>query len=280
MDVCQVVPGVYGAHVRQLVCLQPARDVHLSDPRLVLPPVLPARLLKFSPRWTSQIHRIVRKKYEELGSITFPEATVIFLYLLLIILWFLRDPKFMGGWAQLITTQTKIGDATPAILVSLLLFLIPSDPQTLGSPPILDWETVQSKMPWGVMLLLAGGFGLAEGAKKSGLSLYVGQQLAAMPIPSPFALLVVLCLITTSLTEIVTNATAASVLLPLISQLCNVLHIHPFYLMVPVTVCASYAFMLPVATPPNAVVFESGRMTTWDMVHILSYNSPIIRNSN
>ncbi|XP_013793233.2 solute carrier family 13 member 5-like, partial [Limulus polyphemus] len=112
------------------------------------------------------IRLIIEKKYEELGPIKFHEGGVLFLFTTLVLLWLFRDPQFIPGWAESLNTGVKIKDATPAIGISVLLFLIPSNPSRFGRcPPLLDWRVAQKKIAWGILLLLGGGFALSEGAK-------------------------------------------------------------------------------------------------------------------
>lgn len=152
------------------------------------------------------------------------------------------------------------------LLVSLL-FLIPAKPVAEPQgPALLEWNAVQHKIPWGVLLLMGGSFSMAEASSKSGLSKMLGQYLTRLDVLSPVVLVAVLCIFTTAVTEIASNTATASVLLPITSYLAQALRIHPFLLMIPVTVSASFAFMLPVATPPNAMVYEHGNMKLKDMM--------------
>ncbi|KAG8194779.1 hypothetical protein JTE90_017221 [Oedothorax gibbosus] len=204
------------------------------------------------------IHRIISQRYKKLGSPKCNELTVIGIFLMLVLLWIFREPKFVSGWAELL--GVNVGDSVPAIGASFLLFMIPA-----GGAPILKWQTVQQKLPWGVILLTGGGFALAHGAQVSGLSSLVGERLASLSVLPPTAIITVLCLMTAAITEVVSNSTAATILLPVLSQMALSIGVNPLSLMLPVTVSCSYAFMLPVATPPNAIAFESGGMTTAQM---------------
>ncbi|XP_035229237.1 solute carrier family 13 member 5-like isoform X2 [Stegodyphus dumicola] len=209
--------------------------------------------------------QIIAKKHEELGPMTFQEKAVSVLFLLLVMLWIFRDPHFISGWGN--AFPVKISDATPAMLIPALLFLIPADPWRMGqSPPLLEWKTIQQKVPWGVIILLGGGFALASASEKSGLSKWVTHQLLSLNISSPLAVVSLLSIMTAILTEFTSNVATANVLLPVVAELAVAMHIHPMYLMIPVTISCSFAFMLPVATPPNAIVYEAGEMSTLDML--------------
>ncbi|XP_055937655.1 Na(+)/citrate cotransporter-like isoform X1 [Argiope bruennichi] len=211
------------------------------------------------------LQQVIDKKYEELGPMTFQEKGVSVLFFLLVMLWIFRNPHFITGWGSYF--PVKISDATPAIGIPILLFLIPSEPLKLGrSRPLLEWRTIQHKVPWGVIILLGGGFSLALASEKSGLSKWVTQQLLLLNISSPLAVVSLLCIMTAILTEFTSNVATANVILPVVAELAVAMRIHPMFLMVPVTISCSFAFMLPVATPPNAIVYEAGEMSTLDML--------------
>ncbi|GIX69284.1 hypothetical protein CEXT_205661 [Caerostris extrusa] len=197
--------------------------------------------------------------------IWFKEIAVTVLFVLLVLLWVFRSPQFITGWGN--HFPIKISDATPAIGVPLLLFLIPSDPLRMGrSRPLLEWKTIQQKVPWGVIILLGGGFSLALGAEKSGLSRWVTHRILSLNISSPLAMVSLLSIMTACLTEFTSNVATANVILPVVAELAVAMKLHPMFLMIPVTISCSFAFMLPVATPPNAIAYEAGQMNTMDML--------------
>ena len=132
----------------------------------------------------------------------------------------------------------------------------------------MEWKTVEKKLPWGVIILLGGGFALAEGSEQSGLSDWIGQQLAGLTGLSDFVLLLVLCLLAGVLTQIASNVTTNTILIPIIMQLAVSLKINPLYLLYPPTFVCSYAFMLPVSTAPNAIAFGPSGMKIIDMVKL------------
>lgn len=209
--------------------------------------------------------QIIKKRLDEMGPMSFHEKAVTVLFVLLVMLWIFRDPHFINGWGSYF--PVRVADATPAIGIPALLFLIPADPWHLGkSPALLEWKTIQQKVPWGVIILLGGGFSLAAGAEKSGLSRWVTHQLLSLNISSPLAVVSLLSIMTAVITEFTSNVATANVLLPVVAELAVAMQIHPMYLMIPVTISASFAFMLPVATPPNAIVYEAGGMKTMDML--------------
>ncbi|XP_067120709.1 Na(+)/citrate cotransporter-like [Centruroides vittatus] len=213
------------------------------------------------------ITEAIRKKYLELGRITFHECAVLILFIILVILWLFRDPKFIPGWVELFDPKVEVDDATPAIAIAILLFLIPARPKQLGrSPPLLDWKTAQLKLPWGIILLIGGGFAMAKGAEVSNLDKWIGHQLTYFEYLPTEAIIALMCFITLFLTEITSNTAVATIVLPVMIQLAVFLKINPLFLMLPVTVSTSYAFLLPVATPPNAIVFDASKMKVTDMM--------------
>ncbi|GAB6030174.1 hypothetical protein CHUAL_005850 [Chamberlinius hualienensis] len=224
------------------------------------------------------VRHIVKVKYDDLGPITFHEICVLVLFIAVVLLWFFRDPQFIPGWASLFPLA-EVDDGTAAIFVCIFLFAVPAsinfwcfrrgDARNLADKPgpsLLDWNVVQKKMPWGVVILLGGGFSMAEASKVSGLSAWLGQQLVPLHVLPPAAIVVVVCIMTAAVTEVTSNVATATVLLPVLSNLAKSLEVHPLYLMFPATITCSYAYMLPIATPPNAIAFSTGKMKSKDML--------------
>ncbi|GBN93229.1 Solute carrier family 13 member 3 [Araneus ventricosus] len=147
------------------------------------------------------------------------ETSVIVLFLILVFLWVFREPKFIPGWASVFGSDTKIGDSAPAIAVAFLLFYLPSNYRDLSSRPLLEWKVAQAKLPWGVLLLLGGGFALAHGAQVSGLSTLLGEKLSSLNFLSPGAVVAIICFMTAMITEIASNTTSATIILPVLNQM-------------------------------------------------------------
>lgn len=225
------------------------------------------------------IRHLINNKYAELGSMSFHESAILTLFVVLVCLWLFREPQFMPGWADMFT-KVKIKDATAAISIVILLFVIPAHIDFPGftnkryscsssrpdySKTLLEWKVLQEKMPWGILLLLGGGFALAEGSKVSGLSQWVGSQLATFEFMPSQVIVLVVCLMAATLTEVASNTATATILLPILANMSQAVQVHPLYLMFPATVTCSFAFMLPIATPPNAIVFSTGSMETKEM---------------
>lgn len=229
-------------------------------------------------------YNLIREEYRLLGPMTFGEISVLGLFILLVVMWFTRDPGFVQGWAtELFNSEAEyVTDATVAIFIAVLLFVLPSKPphfcswrtqrfdttphQTVGpTPPLLTWQVVQKKLPWGIVLLLGGGFALAKGSEVSGLSKWMGDQMTPLETIPPWAIAVILCLLIAIFTECTSNVATATLFLPVLSSMSQSIGINPLYVMVPCTLSASFAFMLPVATPPNAIVFSYGHLKVADM---------------
>ncbi|KAF7218674.1 transcript variant X2 [Nothobranchius furzeri] len=229
-------------------------------------------------------YNVIREQHRLLGSMSFGEISVLGLFVLLVVLWFTRDPGFVPGWAtHLFNSKAEyVTDATVAIFVAILLFVLPSEPprfcsrrsqsfdtilhQPSGSTPrLLTWKIAHKKTPWGIVLLLGGGFALAKGSEVSGLSKWIGDQMTPLHNIPPWAIAVVLCLLIATFTECTSNVATATLFLPVLASMSQSIGINPLYVMVPCTLSASFAFMLPVATPPNAIVFSYGYLKVSDM---------------
>ncbi|NXW64838.1 S13A2 protein, partial [Eurystomus gularis] len=229
-----------------------------------------------------QAYEIIKEEHKKLGSMKFAEIAVLILFILLVLLWFTRDPGFITGWATVLFNKNDtsyVTDATVAIFISVLLFIIPSDmsnnnrdDQQRGSntkfrapPALLDWKVVHQRMPWNIVFLLGGGFALAKGSEESGLSAWLGSKLTPLQqIPHP-AIALLLCLLIATFTECTSNVATTTLFLPILASMAEAICLNPLYIMLPCTLSASLAFMLPVATPPNAIVFSYGQLRVIDM---------------
>ncbi|NWR43717.1 S13A2 protein, partial [Regulus satrapa] len=229
-----------------------------------------------------QAYEIIKEETKKLGKMTFAEIEVLILFILLVVLWFTREPGFFPGWATVLFNKDNtsyVTDATVAIFVSMLIFILPSgfsnqdrdEEQTGGRakfrapPPLLDWKIVQEKMPWNIVFLLGGGFALAKGSEESGLSAWLGTKLTPLQsIPHP-AIAFLLCLLIATFTECTSNVATTTLFLPILASMAEAICLNPLYVMLPCTLSASLAFMLPVATPPNAIVFSYGQLRVIDM---------------
>jgi sodium-dependent dicarboxylate transporter 2/3/5 len=216
----------------------------------------------------------VRAERAALGPLGRAERRVAVLFAVTAVAWVTRTGLDFGavgipGWGDVlahwgaISDPALITDAVPAIAAAVLATLLPAD--EIGGRRMLSWDEIQHGVPWGVLLLFGGGFAIADGVSVSGLDQWLAASLrglAALPLP---LVIFCICLITTSATELTSNTATATLLMPVMAALAAVLGVHPYLLMVPATLSASCAFMLPVATPPNAIVIGSGRVSARDL---------------
>jgi sodium-dependent dicarboxylate transporter 2/3/5 len=198
----------------------------------------------------------INKQLKSLGKVSYEEKMVLIVFLGTAIAWITRSfflQKFIPN----------LDDTIIAVIAGILLFIIPASKDK--NRKLITWPEAV-KLPWGILLLFGGGLALAQGFKTSGLAEWIGGQMTLLEGASLFVLLLVLIAAVNFLTEITSNLATTAMILPILAPLALVIDVHPFLLMVGATVAASCAFMLPVATPPNAVVFGSGYLKIPDMV--------------
>ena len=186
------------------------------------------------------------------------ERRVLIVFALTALAWVTRTAPF-GGWGRWLGIEGA-GDSTVALLAVVAMFLLPDG----EGDTLLDWETAR-KIPWGLLILFGGGIAIARAFQESGLSVALGQALSTLSAWPPVLLTLALCLGVTFLTEVTSNTATASLLMPLLAATSVAIDVNPALLMVPAALSASCAFMLPVATAPNAIVYGSGRLTVRDM---------------
>lgn len=204
-------------------------------------------------------HPAQRTLNGDAGPWTSAQVRVAIIFLLAVVGWITRKYVFDA----LEYPPKYVTDSTIAIAVALVLYLTRDG--TADRRPLLEWVDT-TRTPWHILLLFGGGFALAGGFAQTGLSNWLGNQLAAMVVgmPLPFVMLAVVLLMT-FLTEVTSNTATATVLLPVIAGLAISMDLPPEILMLPATLAASCAFMLPVATPPNAIVYGSGLLSLPEM---------------
>jgi sodium-dependent dicarboxylate transporter 2/3/5 len=215
---------------------------------------------------------IVDQELKSLGAMRFEERVVFIVFIVTALLWVFRKDLEVGfvnipGWSGWLPDPKMIDDGTVALLMASLLFFIPT--RTAGArskaATIMD-GSVFSNLPWGIIILFGGGFALAEGFKVTGLTHYLGNQLQLLSAFPTFLMIALVCLSLTFLTEMTSNTATTQMVLPILASVGVAMGENPMLLMVPATLSASCAFMMPVATPPNAVVFGSGRVAIGDML--------------
>lgn len=192
------------------------------------------------------IREMLKRERAEFEPLRIHEWTVISIFFLTASLWILRVP---------VSSYLDIGlsDSVIAIASSVLIFSLPA---SLHSKTfLLDWETARG-IPWGILLMFGAGLSLATGFKETGLDLIIADQLGSLTHLSHWVVLLILVTFAIFLTELISNTAAIAALLPLLLTISEALGISFMYLAIPVTIVCSSAFMLPVATPPNAVAFS------------------------
>jgi sodium-dependent dicarboxylate transporter 2/3/5 len=219
-----------------------------------------------------------REKLHALGPPSAAEKTMFAIFCMTAALWIFRKPLQLGpgiavpGWGEAMTVALQrlgalgklaefVDDSTVAIAMSLLMFFIPARRDESGRTEyLMDWRTVE-RLPWGILLLIGGGFAIANAFRDAGLSLWLGKWFAAAAGGLPLWLLIVaVCVLLTILTEFTTNVATVSATLPILAGAAVGMSVDPRLVMLPATLAASCGFMLPIATPPNALAFASGKV--------------------
>lgn len=225
----------------------------------------------------------IREEIRRLGPISTEEKRVGTVFVMVALLWITRSDIPFGqsgegltirGWAywldRLLESAGRapvghlIDDGTVSIVMALSLFIIPTSKKHGGR--LMDWESAK-KVPWGILLLFGGGLALARGFTDTGLSKWIGNQFEGVLDGAP-AIVVVASVVAVieALTELTSNTATASMSLPIMASLAQAIEVHPLMLMIPAVLAASCAFVLPVSTPPNAIVYGSDRVPIWEMI--------------
>jgi sodium-dependent dicarboxylate transporter 2/3/5 len=213
---------------------------------------------------------VIRDERAALGPMSMPEKRVMIVAASTGLLWILRAPIdlggfFLPGWSQLFPMPGAVHDSTVAMAMAILLFMLPSGKAGVSSR-LLDWKHAARGTPWGIVFLLGGGFALAAGITDSGLAAWIGAWLAALGELPSWMLVVAVCVLTTAMTETTSNVATVLMLSPAVAAMAGEVGVHPYLLLIPMAVTSSFAFTLPVATPPNAIIFSSGWITIPQMV--------------
>ena len=195
----------------------------------------------------------------ELGAWRKEESRTLWVFALTALAWITRKEPF-GGWSDWLDIPIA-GDSTVALFAVVLMFIIPNGK---GSR-LLDWDSAKD-IPWGMLLLFAGGIAIAKGFVASGLSTILGDWLTSLASLPAILMILTICLVVTYLTEITSNTATATLLMPILAVAATSSGYDPMVFMIPAAMCASCAFMLPVATAPNAIAYGTGKVTIQDMV--------------
>lgn len=239
----------------------------------------------------TKVKEVLRQEYVNMGRMSYAEKSVAVCFVIMAVLWITRKPGFIVGWGDLFKPK-YVGDSTPAIIMSVMLFILPAhnpwrtyrrshktkpkdeefnDESYYAKSPktyekLLDWTTVNDRLAWNVLLLMGGGFALANGCERSGLSAWVSSNLSGLSDLPTWVVTLLLSVVIALVTEVTSNAATTTLFVPIAGQTAIAMGVNPLTFMIAVTIASSLAFMLPVATPPNAIVFSSGYLKITNMV--------------
>ena len=221
------------------------------------------------PEGVTVDQEVVANERSRLGPVTFEERVVLGVFVATALLWVFRVDLELGflsipGWSRILPDPGLIDDGTVAITLASILFLIPARNRESGATRVMGPDVIP-RLPWNIVLLFGGGFALAAGFQTTGLAELIGGQFEALGNLPPFLMIVIVCMSLTFLTEFTSNTATTEMVLPILASVAVVTGTHPLVLMIPATLSASCAFMMPVATPPNAIVFGSDRITVGEM---------------
>ena len=205
-------------------------------------------------------HEMINTEVKGLGKIGTAERRVLFIFLATALLWITKDLINRLG-------VVTLNDTMIAILGAVALFITPSGEEKPDEKFVLQWRDT-NKMAWGILLLFGGGITLANQMEKSGLITLMGNWLAGFSGSGGFILVLMIVLISVFLSELMSNVAQVIVFAPVIAGMADALHINPLLLGIPMTLGASCAGMLPMGTPPNAIVFASGHIQLKDMLRV------------
>ncbi|MDH3225340.1 MAG: SLC13 family permease, partial [Gemmatimonadota bacterium] len=215
---------------------------------------------------------VVDEQAEQLGAIGYEERVVLAVFVTTALMWLFRAPLEIGsltipGWSGLLPFGELVDDATVAIGMASLLFFVPTRSPGAAAATVMGPDVIR-RLPWNIVLLFGGGFALAHGFQITGLAGFIGERFTGLAGVPPLLIIVSICLGLTFLTELTSNTATTEMALPVLASIAVATDIHPLLLMVPATLSASCAFMMPVATPPNAVVFGSQRVSIAEMARV------------
>lgn len=209
--------------------------------------------------------KAVRTQRDQLGAISAPEARAAIIFACVAILWVVREPiqriGIAEGWDA--PWLFAIGDMGIAIAGAISMFLVPSG--TKEKRAILKWDEAV-KLPWGVLILFGGGISLGQAVTRTGLSAWVGDQMAALAVLPPIFFIAVVVALVIFLTELTSNVATMTTLAPILGALAGAIGAAPESLLAPAAVAASCAFMLPVATAPNAIIYSTDKVPIGQMI--------------
>ncbi|WP_372369305.1 SLC13 family permease [Candidatus Uabimicrobium sp. HlEnr_7] len=203
---------------------------------------------------------VLQKEIQDLGGMSRDEKATAVLFLITSLLWIFRKNIDLGfvvipGWSSFFGLP-KCDDTTVAIFMALVMFSFPME----NGKKLLDWPTAK-KIPWGMLLLFGGGIALARAFDHTGLSQWLGENLQQITVLPTIVVMLILCTFMTFLTEVTSNTAVTNVIMPILGITAVSIDANPALLMMPAAISASFAFMLPVATAPNAIMYGSERFS-------------------
>lgn len=201
---------------------------------------------------------LIDNERTQLGKISFEETAVACVFGFAAFMWISRG--FL--WTSILP---ELRDGMIAVLAAIILFIVPV--KAPGRGRILDWKD-SKEIPWGILLLFGGGLAIAAGFRETGLSAWLGSQLTVLDSLHLIVIIACATLLILFLTEITSNTATATMILPVVAALALALNIHPFALMIPCAMAANCAFMLPVGTPPNAIIFATEKLRIVEMARV------------
>jgi len=208
---------------------------------------------------------VIRDELSTLGRMSRGEITVAVIFVVTALLWVFRQTMADTEWlVTAVPFVALLSDAGIAMAAVVALFLVPVSRRR--GVAALDWPTVQRGVPWGVLLLFGGGLAIAAAIQASGLDEWIGTQFEGLAVLPTVLLVASVTLGVLLLTEITSNTATAATFLPVLAGVATGIGVDPLLLLVPAAMAATCAFMLPVGTPPNAIVFGTGRVTIGEMM--------------
>lgn len=210
---------------------------------------------------------VIQDEKDQLGRMSYEEKLVSIVFAGTALAWMSRTfiiDALDDTWVlETFSGLANVNDTLIAVTAAVVLFLLPSRQSSSGK--ILNWGDAK-EVPWGILLLFGGGLAIAKGFKDSGLATWIGEQLTILQSINLILLIAIVVTLVLFLTEVTSNTATATMMFPIMASLAFALDVHPYALMIAAGIAASCAFMLPVATPPNAVVFGTGHIRILDMV--------------
>lgn len=239
---------------------------------LIISWILITRVFYRTPPDLKVDREVVRKERASLGPVSFEEKWVMAVFAATAVLWVFRVDLNVGfatipGWSRLLPYSEMMDDGTVAITMASILFFIPTRNRSRGDRRVMGPDVIP-RLPWNIVLLFGGGFALAAGFQRTGLAQLIGDQFQVLGGLPPFVMILLVCLTLTFLTELTSNLATTEMILPILAAVAVATEVHPLILMIPATLSASCAFMMPVATPPNAIVFGSERLSVGEMARV------------